>query len=242
MPGFPIGMIALLVVAVLIYLGLAQRVLDRLYLGDSAALIIVAAMALGSFIDIPLARGRLDVSVNVGGGLIPLGLAVYVLARAGSGKEWGRALFAAGVTALAVFVVNGVLGRGDPWQAGRDFFDPLFLYPLVAGGVAYLAGRSRRAAFVAAVLGVLILDLIDLFRLGLARMPGLVAIGGAGAFDAIVLSGLVAVLLAELVGELRERLQGGVAAEGRPASLLRGLRRPRPRLALRKPGQGGGQE
>ncbi|MBC7335065.1 MAG: hypothetical protein H5U01_02165, partial [Clostridia bacterium] len=90
MPGFPIGMIALLVVAVLIYLGLAQRVLDRLYLGDSAALIIVAAMALGSFIDIPLARGRLDVSVNVGGGLIPLGLAVYVLARAGSGKEWDR--------------------------------------------------------------------------------------------------------------------------------------------------------
>lgn len=241
MPGFPVGMIVLLIVAALIYFGLAHRVLDRLYLSDSAALIVVAAMAVGSFIDIPLARGRLDVSLNVGA-LVPIGLAVYVLARAGTGKEVARALVATGATAAAVFVLNGVLGRGDPWQRGTDVLDPLFVYPLVAGGVAYLAGRSRRTAFIAAVLGVLVLDLVDLFRLTATGTPGMVAIGGAGVFDVLVLSGLVAVLLAELVGELRERLQGGVAETKRPASLVRALRRPRLGIAARKPGQGGGEQ
>ncbi|MGB9885952.1 MAG: DUF1614 domain-containing protein [Moorellales bacterium] len=241
MLGFPLGMIALVVIAALIYFGFAHRVLDRLYLGDSAALGVVAAMAVGSFIDVPLVRGPIDVSLNVGGALIPVALAVYVLARAGSAREWGRALLATGATAGAVFLLNSVLGRGDPWHGGADFLDPLFIYPLVAGGVAYLVGRSRRTAFIAAVLGVLVLDMADWARLAAGRLSGVVAIGGAGAFDVMVLSGLAAVLLAELVGELRERLQGGVAREGRPRALLAGLRPPRFRTVgpARKPEPGG---
>ena len=39
-------------------------------------------------------------------------------------------------------------------------------------------------------------------------------IGGAGAFDSLILAGILAVLLAELVGETRERLQGGPKSEG----------------------------
>ena len=34
-------------------------------------------------------------------------------------------------------------------------------------------------------------------------------LGSAGAVDTVVISGFLAVLLAEVVGELRERLQGG---------------------------------
>ena len=48
-------------------------------------------------------------------------------------------------------------------------------------------------------------------------------IGGAGIFDSIVLAGLVAVLLAEILGETRERLQGGPATRGRDPELLRHL-------------------
>ena len=35
------------------------------------------------------------------------------------------------------------------------------------------------------------------------------AIGGAGVFDAMIVAGIIAVALAEIVGETRERLSGG---------------------------------
>jgi hypothetical protein len=55
-----------------------------------------------------------------------------------------------------------------------------------------------------------------------------VHIGGAGAFDSLILAGILAVLLAELVGETRERLQGGPKSEGRPEDLIHHLREPEP--------------
>jgi len=36
-------------------------------------------------------------------------------------------------------------------------------------------------------------------------------LGGAGAVDTVVIAGFLAVILAEVVGELRERIQGGTA-------------------------------
>jgi hypothetical protein len=53
-----------------------------------------------------------------------------------------------------------------------------------------------------------------------------VSIGGAGAFDTIVLAGIWAVLLAEVVGESLERLSGGPSAKGRPGELVKGLKKP----------------
>ena len=38
-----------------------------------------------------------------------------------------------------------------------------------------------------------------------------IALGSGGALDTVVIAGLTAVLTAELVGEIRERLQGGTA-------------------------------
>jgi len=43
----------------------------------------------------------------------------------------------------------------------------------------------------------------------LANMPTRVVLGGAGVFDALIVSGLIAVGLAEFVGETRERLEEG---------------------------------
>lgn len=222
MNRLPLGIILLVVASILVYFGLAQRLLDRMRLSDKGALAVIAALIIGSFIDIPLARGDVPVTINVGGALVPVGLAVYLLSRAGTGKELGRTFLATAVTAGAIYLIGGVLMSGDPTDGGM-IIDPLYVYPLVAGVVAYVLGRSRRAAFVAATLGVLTLDLIHWVWLQTTGTPGNVNIGGAGAFDSIVVAGLVAVLLAELIGESRERLQGGPESEGRDPDLIRHL-------------------
>lgn len=51
--NMPVGMVALLVIGVLIYFGLAQRILDRMRLTDKQALLFIGAVIVGSFIDIP---------------------------------------------------------------------------------------------------------------------------------------------------------------------------------------------
>ncbi|MBO8137222.1 MAG: DUF1614 domain-containing protein [Desulfotomaculum sp.] len=228
MTQFPFGLIALIIVSFLIYFGLAQRVLDRMRLSDKAALGIIAAMIIGSFITIPLPLGNIRASINVGGGIIPIGLAGYLLAKAGTRKEYVRAIVATVVTGVVVYYTGTLLMSGLPEPAGRfGVIDSLYLYPLAAGITGYLAGRSRRSAFIAATLGVVLVDIFHfIWLVQNGAIGGTVAIGGAGAFDVTVLSGIVAVLLAEIFGELRERLQGGPQTEGRPDELLAGLRKP----------------
>ncbi len=222
MSRLPLGMIVLVILSILIYFGVAQRLLDRMRLSDKGALVVIAALIVGSFIDIPISRGNIQASVNVGGAIVPIGLAVYLLSKAGTGKERTRALLASLATGAVIYLVGSVLMSGDPGQR-LGVIDPLYVYPLVGGGVAYLLGRSRRAAFVAATLGVLSLDFIHWIWLAVTRTPGTVNIGGAGAFDSIVIAGLIAVMLAELIGESRERLQGGPAHRGRDPELLKNL-------------------
>lgn len=219
---FPLGVIILVVLSILVYFGVAQRLLDRMRLSDRGALLVLAGLILGSFIDIPLARGNVDVSVNVGGALVPIGLAVYLLTKAGTTKEWLRALIGAVVTAVVIYLLGSVFMTGDPQDRFMSV-DPLYMYPIIAGIIAYLLGRSRRSAFIAATLGVLMLDFIHWIWLGMKKIPGTVQIGGGGAFDSIVIAGLVAILLAELIGETRERLQGGPATKDRDPSLLKNL-------------------
>jgi len=226
MTRFPIGLIILVLISILIFFGLAHRALDRMRLTDRAALFVIAAMIIGSFIDIPLPGGRYPVSVNVGGAIVPVGLAAYLLVKAGTRREWVRALGASVVTALAIFVAGSLVKTGDP-RSRFEFLDALWLYPLVAGVVAALAGRSRRSAFIAATLSVLFLDVGYYFWLLFRGAPaGRVLIGGAGVFDAIVVAGVLAILITEIIGEVRERLQGGPAHRGRPEELLEGLRKP----------------
>jgi uncharacterized membrane protein len=222
--GYPIGTIALVIVAALIYFGLGQRALDRLYLTDKAALALIVAMILGGYIDIPIPFAGVDASVNVGGAVIPVALAVYVLTKAGTAKEWIRALLAAAVTAVVVFSVNRYVLDAKPWQTNTDLIDPIYLYPILAGLTAYVAGRSRRAAFIAATLGVLALDIVNYLTALFTGVRTTIAIGGAGIFDVIVLSGILAVGFAEIIGESRERLQGGPATRGRDEHLLAGLK------------------
>ncbi len=228
MTRFSIGLVVLAVISILIYFGLAHRALDRMRLSDRGALGVIVALIIGSFIDIPIPGGRYLVSVNVGGALVPVALVIYLLIKAGTARERNRAIAASFVTALAIFIVGSLIMRGLPEPGGRfELIDSLYIYPLVGGIVAYLGGRSRRSAFIAATLGVLFMDIGYYFWLaGRGAPAGRVSIGGAGAFDAIVLAGVVAILIAEVIGESRERMQGGPVTEGRPLSLLKGLRKP----------------
>lgn len=220
MTNFPFGLIALVVVSILIYFGVAHRVLDRLRLSDKAALAVIAAIIVGSFIDIPITS---RITINLGG-IIAVGLAVYILIGAGTALEKIRAIIAAAVTALVLFLAGRFLGA----QPEQIFIDPIYIYPLTAGIVGYLAGRSRRGAFFAAVFGVLALDVGQYIYLVTNNVRGTVAIGGAGAFDSLILAGLLAVFLAELIGETLERIQGGPETEGRPEELIRNLQEPEP--------------
>lgn len=213
----PLGLILLFVAAGLVYFGLAHRVLDRMRLTDTQALVFLGLMVAGSFVELPLTRGPVAVSVNVGGALVPLALVIYLLIRADSAWERTRAILAAGVVAAAVRIIAR-LTLFEPPQS--DFIDPVWLFAIIAGVVGYLAGRSRRSAFIAGTLGIIFTDLLHLIQVTMAGMSSDVAIGGAGVFDAVVMSGLIAVLLAELVGESRERLQGGPDTDpGRPRAL-----------------------
>lgn len=223
MGRYPIGMILLIVVTILIYFGIAHRVLDRLRITDRAALLMVGLLIVGSFINIPVRNTPPVISINAGGALVPLGLAVYLLIKAGTSKEWIRAIIATVATIGVITLANRYLFTGDPWQTGRDFIDPIYAYPIMAALIAYIAGRSRRSAFIAATLGMLSLDVVHYIQLSATGIPGRVAIGGAGAFDAIIIAGIGAVLLAEIIGEGRERLQGGPTSEGKPPELLKSL-------------------
>lgn len=222
MPRVPVGMILLVILSILIYFGVLHRVLDRMKLTDRGALVGIAAIIVGSFIDIPITSGRITTSINVGGAIVPLGLAVYLLVTSGTAKEWGRAL-------LATVITGGLLMGSMSFLAEEPetmIIDPLWVFPLLAGVVAYIFGRSRRGAFIAATMGILLADIGYLLQLTAAGTPGRVDIGGAGALDSLVIAGVFAVLLAEFVGEFRERLQGGPAMAGRPRKLIQSLQNP----------------
>lgn len=242
MERFPVGVLILLVLSIIVYLGLAHRALDRMRLSDQGALVAIGAIILGSFINIPVPFAPFNTSINVGGAVVPVGLAIYLLAKAGSRMEWVRALVATAATTAAVYVIGSLINAGATIEpAGRyAIIDAIYLYPLVGGLVAYLIGRSRRSAFIAATLGVLLVDIIHYIWLVASGAPPnyTVSVGGAGAFDTIVLAGIVGVLLAELIGETRERLAGGPSTKGRPMELVKALKKPE----IRDTGRAGRRE
>ncbi|MGI6567317.1 MAG: DUF1614 domain-containing protein [Firmicutes bacterium] len=213
----PIGLIILLTTTVLVFFGVAQRVLDRMNLTDGQALLFLILIIGGSFFDIPIAREPISISINVGGAIVPLILVYWLVSRAGTGAEKWRGVIAGIATGVVIWGFSQLVGQQEP---AEQWLDPLWSYSLIAGVFGYLAGRSRRSAFIAGVLGIITADLI---HLGIALARGTettAALGGAGALDAVVLAGVIAVVLAEVFGESRERLGGGpVHDKRRPAAL-----------------------
>lgn len=215
-----VGLTLLVIVAVLIYIGVAQRVLDRMRLSDRTALLFIAAMALGNFIpEIPITA---NVAINVGGAVVPAILAIYLFVKAGTAKERIRAALATLVTTGVVYGVSKLLPATPTLPLP---IDPMYLYAILAAAAGYLAGRSRRSAFIAGVGSMILVDIISRLEVALTGGRGTVTIGGAGLFDGVVIVGILAVALAEAFGETLERIQGG-PEEHESESLEQGLRRP----------------
>lgn len=197
-----IGMILLTAAAILVFFGAAQRVLDKLRLTDRAALILIALMFFGTLIP-NIVIG--SVSISIGGAVIPAGICIYLLIRAGSAKERIRAILGSFVTAGILYAFSALM----PNEPETIVIDPMYLYGLVGGVVAYLLGRSRRGAFICGVFGVLLADAAVAVVNRFNGIDQQLILGGAGIFDAVVISGLLGVLLSELIGELIERFVRG---------------------------------
>lgn len=185
----------LLAFIVFIYLGLLHRVLDRMYLSSRGAILLILSIGVFSYLpSLPLYGG---IKVSIGGFLIPLGLVIYILRQSDSPFENGRTLLVAGIVAWSLYLANQILPV-EPGMLGYDL-DPLYLPGLLAAFWAYLLGRSRRASFCGAILGVILLELIQVQEGS--------TLGGGGIFNAIIISGVLAVLLTEGFGEIWERLK-----------------------------------
>lgn len=201
------GPALLVIVSGLIYLGLARGVLDRMRLTGRTALLLAVAMLLGQFLPAPSFTVAGKVTVQVGSGLIPAAVAVYLLVTAGGEGEKTRALLATAITAALILVVTALLPP-DP-GVSRVSIDPIWRSGLLAGIVGYTFRRSRRSAFIAGTGGVLLVQLVNLARVwGVGEQPLPLSLGGAGAADPMAVSGILAVLTAEGIGQVRQLLAG----------------------------------
>lgn len=166
---------------------------------DSMAVIFIGAMVVGSFLpNIPLGN---RMSINIGGGVVPVILAVYLILTSDTNAEKVRSVISSIITGAAIYIAGKLL----PAEPGTMIIEPIIAFAVLAGVIAYIFGRSRRGAFIAGILGIVISDIISAF---ISRPIGTI-IGGAGILDAVVISGVIAVGLCEIVGETGEKLKGG---------------------------------
>ena len=211
-----VGVLALLVL--FIEINILRYAYTRLGVSSGTALLLLAASLVGSYINIPLwefpaetmrtteevvsffgmhyvvpvleDRPGTTVAVNVGGALIPIVLSLYLLIKK---NIW----FTGIVTTLVVAAIVHMMA--EPIE-GVGIAVPIFVPPIVTAITALVVARRRAAAvaYVGGSLGTLIgADLLNLDAVQGLGAP-FASIGGAGTFDGIFLTGIVAVLLASL--------------------------------------------
>jgi len=136
-------------------------------------------------------------AVNVGGAVIPTLMSAYLVLRY---QLWLRAAIAAAIVAVIVH------SAATP-VAGMGIAVPVFV-PVVATAIlALMLSREYAAplAYIGGSMGTLIgADILNLDKIGSLGAP-IASIGGAGTFDGIFLTGILAVLLAGLVSPSRLR-------------------------------------
>ena len=128
------------------------------------------------------------VAINVGGALIPTVVSFYLLWKAPSDTLYSL------VGVAVVAVITHAVARP---VKGVGIATPAFIPPLIAAILAYTlpSGAPRIVAYVSGVLGTLIgADLSNLNTIPKLGAP-IASIGGAGTFDGVFLSGIIAVLL-----------------------------------------------
>lgn len=201
----PGGNLILVALAVLVVFGWTDRVLARLHMTPAQALAWLGALLAGSFVNVTVVPRGPELVVNVGGGLVPLALGVWVYWHADTPWECSHMWLAALASGAAVWGAERILPVGP--AAGSTV--SVATAAVLAAIVGYAFGRSRRAAFVGGSAGVVVAGLLRYAELVAMGIPGRTWLGGGGAFDAAVIGGVLAMALADVLGELRERWPPG---------------------------------
>ncbi|MEM1985800.1 MAG: DUF1614 domain-containing protein [Nitrososphaeria archaeon] len=182
----------------------------------TVALLLLATL-LGSYVNIPLFKIRSQVpivrvrevsffgilirvpeireveayttiAINLGGAIIPVLVSVYFMMKDIQILIYGI------IGAFIVAFITHLIATPKP---GVGIVTPAFIPPLTAALVAMILPTTQQPiiAYISGVLGTLIgADLTNIGKIGSLGTP-YASIGGAGTFDGIFLSGILAVLL-----------------------------------------------
>jgi uncharacterized membrane protein len=208
----------ILVLAIgLIFVGVIGEAFKEVGFSSFMTISILVATFVGSYINIPLMKLKTTIpiisdefvaffgivyripqleygeritmiAINLGGAVIPTLVSFYLLWKLPS-----AALYSLVSVAIVAAVTHAV---ARPIK-GVGIVTPAFIPPLVAAASAYLlpSGATRVVAYVSGVLGTLIgADLSNLSVIPKLGAP-IASIGGAGTFDGVFLTGIIAVLL-----------------------------------------------
>lgn len=150
---------------------------------------IPSELARWPFFKLPPFTGKITVAVNVGGALVPIAFSLYLIAH--------NPLNPLQII-IAVAVVAIIAHKSSQPISGIGIGMPMLIAPIAAALIASILDPLQRAplAYIGGTLGVLIGA--DLLRLKDIRKLGapIASIGGAGTFDGVFITGLIAVLLA----------------------------------------------
>jgi uncharacterized membrane protein len=220
------SMLVFLAVALLILIQL--RILRYAYMklgvGPGAALLLLFGSLIGSYFNIPITvlpgppvrsgqivdffgmhyvvplvtqwRGTV-LAVNVGGAVIPTMMSTYLVLRY---NLWLKA-------AIAIVVIAFIIHSMATPVHGIGIAVPVFAPVVVTAILAFMLSREYAAplAYIGGSMGTLIgADLLNLDKIGGLGAP-VASIGGAGTFDGIFLTGILAVLLAGIASPSRPR-------------------------------------
>jgi uncharacterized membrane protein len=220
-----VGLFAVLLV--LLQLGALRYAYVSIGLSPAGAMLVLFGSLVGSYFNVPLAelpeqhivtghvvhyygmryvvpvtvnRPGTLIAANVGGAIIPVVVSVYLVVRF---RLWLPASLAiAGIAIVSHALAHPVRGLG--------IAVPVFVPAVATAIAAWLL--SRRYAAALAYIGGSIGTLVGADLLNLGRLPGLGApvasIGGAGTFDGIFLTGVLAVLIAGLTGRRETNPRG----------------------------------
>ncbi len=215
----PVRLILLFVVAVflvtVVQIGILQVAFFRLGLSADSATMLLMLTLFGSMINLPLftvrtdpaeqekrlhdiprmllrrirvIRGRTIIAVNVGGCVVPLAFSLYLF-------NHGRPDVPNVIAAVATVAL---VSYGISFSVPRvGIAMPVLIAPLAAAVVALMLDPEQAPvlAYIGGTLGVLIgADILRLKDIGRLGEP-VASIGGAGTFDGIFVTGIVAVLL-----------------------------------------------
>lgn len=224
-PGlFSILVFLVVGLVILIQLRVLRYAYMRLGVGPGVALLLLFGSLIGSYFNIPITvlhgppvrSGQIVdffgmqyvvplvvqwpgtvVAVNVGGAVIPTLMSTYLVIRY---QLWLKA-------AIAIAVIAFIIHAMATPVAGIGIAVPVFAPVVITAILAFILSREYAAplAYIGGSMGTLIgADLLNLDKISGLGAP-VASIGGAGTFDGIFLTGILAVLLAGIASPSQPR-------------------------------------